>query len=69
MAQPKVKADVPIETLLKEKRKFPPPKAFVKNAVMNRKSIYAEASRNFALHVRPVGADAWAEGSPTKGAT
>ena len=47
MAQPKVKADVPIEALLKEKRKFPPPKAFVKNAVMNRKSIYAEASRNF----------------------
>jgi len=47
MAQAKVKADVPIEALLKEKRKFPPPKAFVKNAVMNRKSIYAEAQRNF----------------------
>src|SRR5881628_338540 len=47
MAQPKVKADVPIEALLKEKRKFPPPKEFVKRAVMNRKSIYAEAQRNF----------------------
>ena len=47
MAQAKMKTDVPIETLLKEKRKFPPPKAFVKNAVMNRKSIYAEAQRNF----------------------
>jgi len=47
MAQPKVKADVPIEALLKEKRRFPPPTAFVKNAVMNRKSIYAEAQRNF----------------------
>src|SRR5438034_1122481 len=46
MAQAKVKADVPIEALLKEKRKFPPPAAFVKNAVMNRKTIYAEASRN-----------------------
>src|SRR5512145_2535607 len=46
MAQAKVKADVPIEALLKEKRKFPPPKAFVKDAVMNRKSIYAEAQRN-----------------------
>ncbi len=38
MAQAKVKADVPIEALLKEKRKFPPPTAFVKNAVMNRKT-------------------------------
>src|SRR6059036_217874 len=47
MAQAKVKADVPIEALLKEKRKFPPPAAFVKNAVMNRKAIYAEAQRNF----------------------
>ncbi|MGH7303442.1 MAG: acetate--CoA ligase [Candidatus Rokuibacteriota bacterium] len=46
MAQPKVKADLPIEALLKEKRKFPPPKAFVKNAVMNRKAIYVEAQRN-----------------------
>ena len=46
MAQAKVKADVPIEALLKEKRKFPPPAAFVKNAVMNRKTIYAEAQRN-----------------------
>src|SRR5882762_7706301 len=46
MAQAKVKADVPIEALLKEKRKFPPSKAFVKRAVMNRKAIYAEAQRN-----------------------
>jgi len=46
MAQPKVKADLPIEALLKEKRKFPPSKAFVKNAVMNKKAIYAEAARN-----------------------
>ena len=34
MAQPKVNADLPIEALLQEKRKFPPSKAFVKNAVM-----------------------------------
>ena len=46
MAQAKVKADVPIEALLKEKRKFPPSKAFVKRAVMNKKAIYAEAQRN-----------------------
>src|SRR5439155_1327893 len=46
MAQPKVKADLPIEALLKEKRKFPPPKAFVTNGVMNKKAIYAEAARN-----------------------
>src|SRR2546422_397917 len=46
MAQAKVKADVPIEALLKEKRKFPPSPAFVKRAVMNRKAIYAEAQRN-----------------------
>jgi acetyl-CoA synthetase len=46
MAQSKVKADLPIEALLKEKRKFPPSKAFVKNAVMNRRAIYADAQRN-----------------------
>ena len=46
MAQPKVNADLPIQALLQEKRKFPPPKAFVKNAVMNKKAIYAEAQRN-----------------------
>ena len=46
MAQAKVKADVPIEALLKEKRKFPPSPAFVKRAVMSRKAIYAEAQRN-----------------------
>ena len=33
MAQPKVNADLPIQALLQEKRKFPPPKAFVKNAL------------------------------------
>ena len=46
MAQPKVTADLPIEALLREKRKFPPPKAFVKHAVVNKASIYAEAARN-----------------------
>src|SRR5262245_62644272 len=46
MAQAKVKADVPIEALLKEKRKFAPPKGFVQRAVMNKKAIYAEAQRN-----------------------
>src|SRR5262245_41208099 len=46
MAQAKVKADVPIEALLKEKRKFPPSKAFVKNAVMKQNASYAEGQRN-----------------------
>jgi len=46
MAQPKVNADLPIQALLQEKRKFPPPKALVKSAVMSKKAIYAEAAKN-----------------------
>src|SRR5215468_4917364 len=36
----------PIEALLKEKRKFPSPKAFAKRANANRASIYAQALKN-----------------------
>jgi acetyl-CoA synthetase len=47
MAQSKkTSAGVPIEALLREKRKFPPPKAFTKRALVNKASIYAEAARN-----------------------
>jgi acetyl-CoA synthetase len=47
MAQSKkTSAGVPIEALLREKRKFPPPKAFAKRALVNKVSIYAEAARN-----------------------
>ncbi|HEX6774317.1 MAG TPA: acetyl-coenzyme A synthetase N-terminal domain-containing protein, partial [Methylomirabilota bacterium] len=35
-----------IEALLKEKRKFPPPKEFVKRANINRSTAYAEAAKN-----------------------
>ena len=35
-----------IEALLKERRKFPPSKAFVKKANVNRPSIYKEAAKN-----------------------
>ena len=35
-----------VEALLKEKRKFPPPKEFVKRANVNRASVYAEAAKN-----------------------
>jgi len=35
-----------IEALLKEKRKFPAPKEFVKRANVNRSSIYAQAAKN-----------------------
>ena len=45
MAQAKVKADVPIEALLTEKRKFPPPKAFVTNAIAHA----ARVGRHFCL--------------------
>ena len=45
MAQPK-STGVPIEALLREKRKFPPPKAFAKRALVNKASIYTEAARN-----------------------
>jgi acetyl-CoA synthetase len=40
------KADEPIEALLKEGRKFPPPKALAKEAVVKSARIYKEASRN-----------------------
>jgi acetyl-CoA synthetase len=46
MAQSKSAGDVPIEALLREKRKFPPPKSFVKRALVNQASIYTEAARN-----------------------
>jgi acetyl-CoA synthetase len=46
MAQAKRDAGVPIEALLREKRKFPPPKDFVKRALVNTPSIYTEAARN-----------------------
>jgi acetyl-CoA synthetase len=35
-----------VEALLKEKRKFPPPKQFAKRANANRASIYREAAKN-----------------------
>jgi acetyl-CoA synthetase len=35
-----------IEALLKERRKFPPPKEFAKTANINRASIYREAAKN-----------------------
>ena len=47
MAQRTPKAGAPIEALLRENRKFPPPKAFVKNALINKPSVYAEAQKNF----------------------
>jgi acetyl-CoA synthetase len=46
MAQSKSAGGVPIEALLREKRKFPPPKSFVKRALVNKASIYTEAARN-----------------------
>ena len=39
-------AGIPLEALLKEKRKFPPPKEFVKRANVNRASVYAQAAKN-----------------------
>src|SRR5437667_600282 len=47
MAQAKPKADVPIQALLRENRKFPPPKAFANNALINKPSIYAQAQKNY----------------------
>src|SRR5712691_7203648 len=35
-----------VEALLKEKRKFAPPKEFVKRANINRASVYKEAAKN-----------------------
>jgi acetyl-CoA synthetase len=46
MAQSKSAGTVPIEALLREKRKFPPPKNFVKRALVNKASVYTEAARN-----------------------
>jgi acetyl-CoA synthetase len=46
MADKAVASSAPIQALLKEKRKFPPPKAFVKQANVNRASIYKDAARN-----------------------
>ena len=39
MAKSRMKADTPIEVLLREKRKFPPPKAFQKRAVVQKLSM------------------------------
>ena len=46
MAQSKANANVPIQALLRENRKFPPPKDFVKRALVNKASVYTEAARN-----------------------
>ena len=39
-------AGAPIEALLREKRKFPPPKDFVRRALVSKPSVYTEAARN-----------------------
>ena len=46
MAKTTAAGATPIAALLKEKRRFAPPKEFVKRANMNRASIYKEAARN-----------------------
>ena len=46
MAQSKAAANAPIEALLREKRKFPPPKGFAKRALVNTASVYTAAARN-----------------------
>ena len=46
MAQSKTAGNAPIEALLREKRKFPPPKTFVKRALASKASVYTEAARN-----------------------
>ena len=38
--------NVPIEALLREKRKFPAPKGFVKRALVSKASVYTEAAKN-----------------------
>ena len=58
-----------IEALLKEKRKFPPPREFARHANIGRASIYAEAERSparfwerFAKELswfKPWRADSW----------
>src|SRR5260370_39389839 len=47
MAEAKAKAAVPIQVLLRETGRSPPPKAFVKNALVNKASVYAQAQKNF----------------------
>jgi acetyl-CoA synthetase len=42
----RTRADEPIQALLKEGRKFPPAKDFVKNAAVKNPRIYAEAKKN-----------------------
>ena len=44
MAKTAPAASTPIETLLKERRKFPPPRSFVKTAHANRAKVYAVSS-------------------------
>ena len=46
MADTRGTTSTPIEALLKEKRKFPPPKEFAKRANVSKASIYKEAARN-----------------------
>src|SRR5215471_3383649 len=46
MATKSTGASTPIEALLREKRKFPPSKAFAKQANTNRASVYAQAAKN-----------------------
>src|SRR5438552_6666427 len=40
------KGDEPIQALLKEERKFSPPKEFVKRALVKSEAVYREAARN-----------------------
>ena len=46
MAKTATSGATPIEALLREKRKFPPPKDFVKHANVNKPSIYKDAAKN-----------------------
>ena len=46
MAKTATSGATPIEALLREKRKFPPPKDFVKHANVNTPSIYKDAAKN-----------------------
>jgi acetyl-CoA synthetase len=46
MAKTATSGATPIEALLREKRKFPPPKDFVKRANVNTPSIYKDAAKN-----------------------
>ena len=41
-----VRPDEPIQALLREGRKFPPPRGFTKEARVKSTAIYAEAKRN-----------------------